>query len=179
MKKILLWLLAFALTGTLLLACVSLIGRQVIAPGLQEDGAQVSDAVIREELPKLAADNEQLGEIFHQVGMRCINEIGGSAGPLFGTFFLRAGMASMGKTVLTPADWAMAFDAGTMGVSLLGKSSEGDKTMLDAMFPAGRAMQKAVGKGGSLPEVLAAGAEAAENGVLYTKTIQATPEPQL
>lgn len=49
MKKILLWLLAFALTGTLLLTCVSLIGRQVIAPGLQEDGAQVSDAVIREE----------------------------------------------------------------------------------------------------------------------------------
>ena len=129
--------------------------------------------IVLQELPKLAADNEQLGEIFHQVGMRCINEIGGSAGPLFGTFFLRAGMASMGKTVLTPADWAMAFDAGTMGVSLLGKSSEGDKTMLDAMFPAGRAMQKAVGKGGSLPEVLAAGAEAAENGVLYTKTIQA------
>ena len=49
MKKILLWLLAFALTGTLLLACVSLIGRQVIAPGLQEDGAQGSDAVVRAE----------------------------------------------------------------------------------------------------------------------------------
>jgi dihydroxyacetone kinase-like protein len=45
--------------------------------------------------------------------------------------------------------------------------------MLDAMFPAGRAMQEAVGKGGSLQEVLAAGAEAAEDGVLYTKTIQA------
>ena len=49
MKKVILWLLAFALTGTLLLTCVCLIGRQVIAPGLQEDGAQVSDTVIREE----------------------------------------------------------------------------------------------------------------------------------
>lgn len=49
MKKVILWILAFALTGTLLLSCVCLIGRQVIAPGLQEDGAQVSDAVIREE----------------------------------------------------------------------------------------------------------------------------------
>ena len=49
MKKILLWILAFILTGTLLLTCVCLVGRQVIAPGLQEDGAQVSDAVIREE----------------------------------------------------------------------------------------------------------------------------------
>ena len=130
--------------------------------------------IVLQELPKLAADNEQLGEIFHQVGMRCINEIGGSAGPLFGTFFLRAGMASMGKTVLTPADWAMAFDAGTMGVSLLGKSSEGDKTMLDAMIPAQEAMKAAAAGGADAAAVLQAGVKAAEEGVEYTKTIIAT-----
>lgn len=129
--------------------------------------------LILQELPELAADKEDLGDIFHHVGMRCINEIGGSAGPLFGTFYLRAEMASKGKTALTPAEWVTAFEAGTMGVSQLGKSSEGDKTMLDAMYPAGRAMQEAVEEGGSLTEVLAAGAEAAENGVAYTKTIQA------
>ena len=49
MKKVILWLLAFVLTSMLLLTCICLIGRQVIAPGLQEGGAQVSDAVIREE----------------------------------------------------------------------------------------------------------------------------------
>jgi len=129
--------------------------------------------IILQELPKIQEEKDELGEIFHCVGMRCINEIGGSAGPLFGTFFLRAGMAAAGKTVLSAADWVTAFAAGSMGVSQLGKSSEGDKTMLDAMFPAVRAMQEAAGTGGSLPEVFAAGVEAAENGVVYTKTIQA------
>lgn len=49
MKKIIAFLLALALTGTLVLFCVSFIGRQAIAPAMSEGGAQVSDAVIREE----------------------------------------------------------------------------------------------------------------------------------
>lgn len=129
--------------------------------------------IILEKLPEIEADKDELGAIFYFVGMQCINKIGGSAGPLFGTFFLRAGMVGMNKLTFTAADWVTAFVAGTMGVSQLGKSSEGDKTMLDAMFPAVRAMQEAAGSGGNLSEVLAAGAEAAENGVVYTKTIQA------
>lgn len=49
MKKILAVLLAFMLTGTLVLFGVSFLGRQIILPSMAEDGAQVSDAVIREE----------------------------------------------------------------------------------------------------------------------------------
>ena len=49
MKKILAVLLAFMLTGTLILFSVSFLGRQIILPAMNEDGAQVSDAVIREE----------------------------------------------------------------------------------------------------------------------------------
>ena len=49
MKKILAVLLAFMLTGTLILFSVSFLGRQIILPAMNEGGAQVSDAVIREE----------------------------------------------------------------------------------------------------------------------------------
>ena len=49
MKKILAVLLAFMLTGTLTLFSVSFLGRQIILPAMNEGGAQVSDAVIREE----------------------------------------------------------------------------------------------------------------------------------
>ena len=49
MKKILAVLLAFLLTGTLILFCVSFLGRQIILPAMDEDGAQVSNVVIREE----------------------------------------------------------------------------------------------------------------------------------
>ena len=37
-------------------------------------------------LPELIETREDMGEILHQVGMGCISEVGGSAGPLFGTF---------------------------------------------------------------------------------------------
>lgn len=49
MKKIIAVLLAFMLTGALILFGVSFLGRQIILPAMDEDGAQVSDAVIREE----------------------------------------------------------------------------------------------------------------------------------
>ncbi len=49
MKKIIAILLAFMLTGALILFGVSFLGRQIILPAMDEDGAQVSDAVIREE----------------------------------------------------------------------------------------------------------------------------------
>lgn len=125
-------------------------------------------------LPELGATREDLGAILHQVGMIFISEVGGSAGPLFGTFFLRAGMASRGKTSMDPLDWVMSFEAGAVGVSQLGMSNEGDKTMLDALFPAGRAMQEVLDRGAPLQEIFAAGVEAAEAGVEYTKTIQAS-----
>lgn len=49
MKKFAAFLLALALTGILVLFCVSFIARQVIMPAMRENGAQASDGVIREE----------------------------------------------------------------------------------------------------------------------------------
>lgn len=49
MKKFITALLAFALTGTLILFCLSFISRQVVLPAMNEKGAQVSDSVLRQE----------------------------------------------------------------------------------------------------------------------------------
>jgi dihydroxyacetone kinase-like protein len=129
--------------------------------------------IILSDLPELSAGNGDLGEILHHIGMRCITEIGGSAGPLFGKFFLQASISNIGNTSMEAANWVLAFEDGTMGVSLIGRSTEGEKTMLDALFPAVRAMQEKLEEGLSLPEIFLAGAEAAENGVEFTKTISA------
>ena len=129
--------------------------------------------IILSDLPELSAGNGDLGEILHHIGMRCITEIGGSAGPLFGKFFLQASISNIGNTSMDAANWVLAFDDGTMGVSLIGRSTEGEKTMLDALFPAVRAMQEKLEEGLSLPEIFLAGATAAENGVEFTKTISA------
>ncbi len=126
------------------------------------------------ELPEIVDTREDLGAILHQVGMRFVSEIGGSAGPLFGTLFLRAGMANRGNDTMDKAGLVMCLEAGAMGVSQIGMSTEGEKTMLDALFPAIRAMQKALEVGKGYKEVLAAGVAGAHEGVEYTKTIQAT-----
>lgn len=129
--------------------------------------------LILSDLPELSAGNGDLGEILHHIGMRCITEIGGAAGPLFGKFFLQASISNIGNTSMEAANWVLAFEDGTMGVSMIGRSTEGEKTMLDALFPAVRAMQEKLEEGQSLPEIFLAGAEAAKNGVEFTKTISA------
>ena len=129
--------------------------------------------LILSDLPELSAGNGDLGEILHHIGMRCITEIGGAAGPLFGKFFLQASISNIGNTSMDAANWVLAFEDGTMGVSMIGRSTEGEKTMLDALFPAVRAMQEKLEEGQSLPEIFLAGAEAAEKGVEFTKTISA------
>lgn len=49
MKKIIAWFFALLLTGSLILFGVCLVGRQVIAPAMGDEGAPVSDSLIREE----------------------------------------------------------------------------------------------------------------------------------
>ena len=49
MRKIIAILLAFLLTGALLLFCMSFLGRQALMPAMTEQGAPVSDELIREE----------------------------------------------------------------------------------------------------------------------------------
>lgn len=66
------------------------------------------------------------------VGMKLVSTVGGASGPLYGTFFLRFG---------TGSDLSQAFRAGVDGVAARGKSSVGDKTMLDALVPAAEALE--------------------------------------
>ena len=130
--------------------------------------------IILRDLPELKANKDNMGEILQHVGMRCITEIGGSAGPLFGKFYLQAGMIKIDNFEMEEANLVAAFEEGAMGVAHIGRSTEGEKTMLDALFPAVRAMQQALEEGHGFVEILQAGAEAAGKGVEYTKTIQAS-----
>ena len=49
MKKFFAWFFALLLTGSLILFGVCLVGHQVIAPAMGDEGAPVSDSLIREE----------------------------------------------------------------------------------------------------------------------------------
>jgi phosphoenolpyruvate---glycerone phosphotransferase subunit DhaL len=102
-----------------------------------------------------------------------IRTMGGSSGPLLGTFFLRAAAACAGKSELAPADVVALFQAGVEGLQQRGKAALGDKTMLDALIPAVDAMRGALEAGSGQAEILERGAAAAEAGMRATITMQA------
>src|SRR6188768_3858737 len=101
-----------------------------------------------------------LRSAFQSVSGVLIRTMGGSSGPLLGTFFLRAGTACAGKSELAPADIVALFQAGVDGIQQRGKAALGDKTMLDALLPAVDAMRVALEAGSGVSEILEKGAAA-------------------
>ncbi|WP_067826327.1 dihydroxyacetone kinase subunit DhaL [Nocardia inohanensis] len=101
-------------------------------------------------------------EVFKQTAMVLIRSIGGAAGPLYGTFFLRCAPAIGSGTEIS--DFARAFRAGLDGVLARGKAEPGDKTMVDALEPAADALDKAVAAESAPEAALDAAVLAAETG---------------
>lgn len=102
------------------------------------------------------------------VATTLIGAVGGAAGPLYGTAFLRASTAVAGKEELTAADVVAAITAGRDGLVARGKAESGDKTMIDAWTPAVEAGEKALAAGAETAALLTAVAEAAEAGASAT-----------
>jgi phosphoenolpyruvate---glycerone phosphotransferase subunit DhaL len=114
-----------------------------------------------------------LRSVFQTVATVLIRTMGGTSGPLLGTFFLRAGAACAGKSELAPADVVALFHAGVDGIQQRGKAALGDKTMLDALLPAVDAMRGALEAGNGQAEILERGAAAAEAGMQATISMSA------
>ena len=70
-----------------------------------------------------------------------ISTVGGAAGPLYGTAFLRAATATAETAELDAASVTAALRAALSGVVARGKAEIGDKTMVDALEPAVRAAE--------------------------------------
>jgi dihydroxyacetone kinase-like protein len=103
-------------------------------------------------------------ELFKSVGMTLVTSVGGASGPLYGTFFLRMGMAAGPVTELDGPALGAALRAGLDGVVARGKAEAGDKTMFDAMAPALDAYDQAVATGATIAAAAAAAADAAALG---------------
>ena len=109
-----------------------------------------------------------LGPLFTSIGMTLVSTVGGAAGPLYGTFFLKMGGAIGDRPELTLADLAVALRAGVDGVQGRGKAELGDKTMVDALLPAAEALDAAATSSATLAAGLRAAAGAAERGMTAT-----------
>ncbi|HWD01474.1 MAG TPA: dihydroxyacetone kinase subunit DhaL [Amycolatopsis sp.] len=98
-----------------------------------------------------------------------ISKVGGAAGPLYGTAFLRASAKIGAAEELDVPLLVSALEAALAGVQARGKAVGGDATMVDALIPAVSAAATAAAEdGASAASVLTAAADAADRGAEST-----------
>jgi phosphoenolpyruvate---glycerone phosphotransferase subunit DhaL len=110
----------------------------------------------------------QPGQVLKLVATTLISTVGGAAGPLYGTAFLRAASAAGDSDTLDAAGVVSLLGAARDGIVARGKAVVEDKTMVDAWEPAVTAAQQALDRGADLPGVIGAAAEAASEGAAAT-----------
>ncbi|MEU4742307.1 dihydroxyacetone kinase subunit DhaL [Actinosynnema sp. NPDC023658] len=113
------------------------------------------------------------GGVLRLVATTLISTVGGAAGPLYGTAFLRAATAVGDVAEVDGPAVAAALRAALDGVVTRGKAALGDKTMVDALTPAVAAAESVAVTGGGVAEVLGAAADAAEMGADSTVPMMA------
>ncbi len=126
---------------------------------------------VMEKLPTVV--DKDIGNILKTIGMTLISSVGGASGPLYGTFYMRAGMAVMSKEELSDEDLYTMLQAGVDGVIQRGRAELEDKTMVDAWIPAMTALKTAVDAGDDTAVALVKTVSAAEKGMKDTIPLQA------
>jgi dihydroxyacetone kinase-like protein len=126
---------------------------------------------VMEKLPTVA--DKDIGNILKTVGMTLISSVGGASGPLYGTFFMRSGMAMAAKEELSNDDLFKLLQAGVEGILQRGRPNLEDKTMYDAWAPVLEAMQSALSTEKGTVEMLETAVSAAEQGMKNTIPLQA------
>lgn len=109
-----------------------------------------------------------IGALLRFVGHGLVASVGGASGPLYGTAFIEAGFFLAEAERLDTATVAEAFEVGAHALARRGRCAVGDKTILDALDPAARAVRAAADAGEPLDSALHAAAVAAAVGMRAT-----------
>ena len=129
-------------------------------------GANIDAAFGDIELPLRGRD----GDILEGLAHRCLVRSGGTSGAVFGTLFTELSHAVEDR--LTTESLAAGLNSAYEAIHELGGAEYGDKTMVDALYPAARALA-GIDPGTPLEEAMAAAREAAVEGVAHTREISA------
>ncbi len=107
---------------------------------------------------------DDIGKWLGKAGMAANKAGSSSFGTLLATALMRMGKPVTGKTELRDDDLAAMFTAAAQGMQERGKANLGDKTVLDAIFPAADAFAAALDRGETVAHAGAAALAAAEAG---------------
>ena len=112
-------------------------------------------------------------DVLKYVAKTLLSTVGGAAGPLYGTAYLRAAGA-MPDEEMTSEDVVAVLDAAVKGVQARGKAVAGEKTMVDAWLPAVEGARAAAAAGEDVAGTFAIAARAAKEGSDATEPMKAT-----
>ncbi len=118
-------------------------------------------------------DGYDLAQGMATLGDTLLGDIGGSMGPLYGTFFTDMADTLAGVETIDRDRCAAMLHAGLDAICGLGDAKVGDKTLVDVLAPAIAAFDATAGQGGDFAACLRAMKAAAADGLEATRTMVA------
>lgn len=131
-------------------------------------GARAAKEVLAEH-----DDDATLKEILQALGDAVTENVGGSAGPLYGAALQEAAKVLDENSTLDAVTLEKIFGAAVEAIQLRGNSRRGDKTMLDVLIPIRETFRPTNCAGKTFEEILTEARDAARDGLEFTKTIAA------
>jgi phosphoenolpyruvate---glycerone phosphotransferase subunit DhaL len=116
---------------------------------------------------------DKVDKLLAAYALGMVSTMGGASGPIFSSMFLGMGMETQGSEEITLEQLIKSFENGLARVMKIGKSAEGDKTLIDSLAPGIRALKASSEAGESLGTALSKMHEAAKEGIQKTKEIVA------
>ena len=119
----------------------------------------------------LPEDQDSVAELLRIAASRFAS-VGGSTGPLWGTALLRAAQSLGGTGTTDLPALAAAVEAAAQGIADRGRCAEGQKTLLDVMGPASRALSTAAASGTDPSTAVRLACDAARAGLAATRDLE-------
>ncbi|MDR3354915.1 MAG: dihydroxyacetone kinase subunit L [Synergistaceae bacterium] len=106
-------------------------------------------------------DKSSIGSFLLAVAKEITSNTGGCSGPVWGTLFMRCGMAFRGKTEINLDEIIAAFKSAIDGIMKRGGASLGDKTLVDALDAIVKSYEKSQSAGDPILEAFKKASDAA------------------
>lgn len=123
-----------------------------------------------ENVVRRSAEDVPVRALMNDISMGIMTINGGSAVPLWVTFFEGLGEGAPERAYMNEQEFKQMFRSGYETLTALSKARRGDKTMMDALVPAVDAL---CASEGTLQDIMKAAAEAAEAGARDTANFAA------
>lgn len=128
-------------------------------------GLQLTRDALKEDM--------NMSEGFMTMSTVLVSQIGGSMGPLYGSFFRGFAIASREKSIIDQWVLLQMFQKGYQNIQKVTTAKVGDKTLIDVLDPAITAYKREVNRGQNLVDSFHQMMTAAKNGLESTKNMVA------